>query len=232
MNKIYSYVLRYDDGGAPNPYHDVCTLAICKPVIRRNAEIGDWVIGTGSARSHCNDGIVKDFSNHLVYAMKITDTKSMEEYDVHCKTNLRGKIPDWKSKVWPEKMGDSIYDYSQNAEKPLLRESVHKQGNVDHDLNGKRVLLSTDFYYFGDNPIAIPDHLMQIIKRNQGHRKILNPDLIRQFEEWIRIGYDKNFLYGEPQLRHRFDREMTDNEVSECARASCTYDTIEEEIIE
>lgn len=42
MGQIYSYVLRYDDGVAPNPYGGVCTLAICKPVIRKKPK---WVIG-------------------------------------------------------------------------------------------------------------------------------------------------------------------------------------------
>lgn len=46
--KLYSYVLREDTGFAPNPYHGFCTLACCKPLIRRRAEIGDWVIATGS----------------------------------------------------------------------------------------------------------------------------------------------------------------------------------------
>lgn len=38
---IYSYVLRTDDGAAPNPFWGTCTLTICKPVIRRTAHIGD-----------------------------------------------------------------------------------------------------------------------------------------------------------------------------------------------
>ena len=48
MSKIYSYVLRIDDGAAPNPFWGLCTLTICKPAIRRNAQIADWIIGTGS----------------------------------------------------------------------------------------------------------------------------------------------------------------------------------------
>ena len=40
---IYSYVLRIDDGAAPNPFWEICTLTICKPVIRRNAEY--WRLG-------------------------------------------------------------------------------------------------------------------------------------------------------------------------------------------
>jgi hypothetical protein len=39
-----------DYGFAPNPFFGVCTLATCKPKIRKAAAIGDWVVGTGSSR--------------------------------------------------------------------------------------------------------------------------------------------------------------------------------------
>jgi len=85
MKKIYSYVLKIDDGAAPNPYGGVCTLTICKPIIRRKSSVGDWVIGTGSKNAKLSDGKIHDFSNHLVYAMKITEKKYLKEYDKYCK---------------------------------------------------------------------------------------------------------------------------------------------------
>lgn len=216
MKKIYSYVLRYDDGGAPNPYGGLCTLAICKPQIRRNAEIGDWVVGTGSKNARCNDGNTYDLSNHLTYAMKITDVKSFKEYDDFCNSDIPSKIPIWSSKVWPEKMGDCIYDYNAANAVPLQRAGVHKLVNMDHDLNGKNVLLSNHFYYFGEAAIEIPDHLETIIKRHQGHRKITNTNIIFQFEEWI-SKYESNKLYGEPQLKHEFNKHDLQDIRSLCA---------------
>lgn len=44
MTRIYSYVVRYDSGFAPNPFYGYCTLATCKPDIRRAAEVGDWLV--------------------------------------------------------------------------------------------------------------------------------------------------------------------------------------------
>ena len=35
-----------DYGFAPNPYFGYCTLATCKPVIRRCAGVGDWIAWT------------------------------------------------------------------------------------------------------------------------------------------------------------------------------------------
>ncbi len=49
---LYTYFIPFDNGAAPNPFGGICTLAICKPVIRRNAKAGDWVVGTGSVDVH------------------------------------------------------------------------------------------------------------------------------------------------------------------------------------
>ena len=42
MARIYSYVVRYDSGFAPNPFYGYCTLATCKPDIRGR---GGWRLG-------------------------------------------------------------------------------------------------------------------------------------------------------------------------------------------
>ena len=48
--KLFSYVVARDYGFAPNPFFSTCTLATCKPKIRRTASVGDWIIGTGSKK--------------------------------------------------------------------------------------------------------------------------------------------------------------------------------------
>ncbi len=65
---LFSYILAYDSGSAPNPYFRYCTLTICKPKIRRKAQPGDWIIATGPARKHTN--------RKLVYAMRVSDDQS------------------------------------------------------------------------------------------------------------------------------------------------------------
>ena len=42
---VYSYIVAFDSGFSPNPFHGVCTLACCKPNIRRAARVGDLVVG-------------------------------------------------------------------------------------------------------------------------------------------------------------------------------------------
>ncbi|MGC9261259.1 MAG: hypothetical protein ACP5I8_14435 [Phycisphaerae bacterium] len=51
MAKLFTYTIKIDDGAAPNPFHGLCTLVICKPAIRRCAKAGDWVVGLNTV---CN----------------------------------------------------------------------------------------------------------------------------------------------------------------------------------
>jgi len=227
MTKIYSYVLRIDDGAAPNPFWELCTLTICKPAIRRNAQIGDWAIGTGSKNTKLNDVKTYDFSDSIVYAMKITDIKTIKEYDEYCNHSLINKIPKWKTKDWRLRVGDCIYDYSKGNE-PKIRKGVHNEGNRKRDLSGQNALLSDHFYYFGVEARPLPKELKELIKKNQGHKKIEKLDLIEKFEKWI-AQFEKNKLYADPQMRWLFDREITEKELSACAKQHLDNDKDETE---
>ncbi|NCP83920.1 MAG: hypothetical protein COW66_08330 [Flavobacteriaceae bacterium CG18_big_fil_WC_8_21_14_2_50_34_36] len=215
MKRIYSYVLRFDDGAAPNPFWGTCTLTICKPAIRRTARIGDWVIGTGSKNSKLKDGEIYDLSDSLVYAMKVSKKLTLEEYDQFCLSNLKEKIPSWYNKDWRRRMGDCIFDFL-NRDEPNLRKSVHNQSNAERDLSGNNSLLSNEFYYFGEEPRIIPQNLKRIIKKNQGHLRIEDADLIAEFEKWI-SGFKKNKIYAEPQLAFEFKIEPNEELISKCS---------------
>jgi hypothetical protein len=216
MAKIYSYVLRYDDGAAPNPFWGTCTLTICKPAIRRTAEVGDWIIGTGSKNTRLKDGNTYDLSDSLVYAMKVTNKLSLAEYDSFCQQYLPNKLPDYRKKDWRYRMGDCIYNYSIGPS-PTMREGNHTEIHKERDLSGKNALLSNCFYYFGEEARPLPYHLRPLIKRSQGHRKILSPELVKDFEVWIEQ-FEQNKVYAEPQLKFEFALETTEGCVSKCAR--------------
>ena len=95
---MFSYVVRYDFGFAPNPFHGVCTLATCKPQIRRAAAVGDWVVGTGSAPNR--------LTGRLVYSMRVSEAMSYDDYwndprFLVKRPNLRGSLI--------QAFGDNIY---------------------------------------------------------------------------------------------------------------------------
>ena len=221
--KLYTYCIPYDDGAAPNPFWGICTLVICKPVIRRIAEKGEWVVGIGSKNSP-----IGDISKHVVYAMKITDKMTLEEYDKFCQKQCPNKVPSWGSSDYRRRFGDCIYDFSKGGS-PKMRKGVHNEGNRERDLDGKYALLSGHFYYFGDHPIELPENLQGIIKQGQGHKSKSNAPYIGKFISWIEgLGLKPNRLYSNPQLK----RKILENAeyVSKCAEYRHKEAEIDEEI--
>jgi hypothetical protein len=198
--RLFSYCLRWDDGAAPNPYWGICTLAICKPAIRRTANIGDWVLGFGSANSP-----IGNISGCLVYAMRITDIRGLWGYDILCRAKYPGKIPDWHSRDIRRRVGDCIYDYDHGSP-PKMRIGVHDERNRKRDLGGENVLISNHFYYFGDRPIRLPPELKELGHNFQGHKVDANQPYIEKFKEWITsLQFKPNELYGEPQMKSDFE---------------------------
>ncbi|MGP8024398.1 MAG: hypothetical protein ACLQG5_04285 [Methanobacterium sp.] len=159
--KIYSYVVVNDSGFAPNPFNDFCSLACCKPVIRRNASVGDWIVGTGSKDTVGN--------NKLIYAMKITEKMDFNSY--------------YHDKRFQNR-SDNIY-YKENGKWIQSENKSHFEEDLKHDLSGKYVLVSKEFYYFGKDAITIPKEFSEIIKRGPGHKCYFLHSLVNDFIKWI-----------------------------------------------
>jgi hypothetical protein len=68
--RLYSYKVARDFGFAPNPFYGLCTLATCKPNIRKAAQVGDWVVGTGSKPNR--------LEGRLVFAMEVSETLAFD----------------------------------------------------------------------------------------------------------------------------------------------------------
>jgi hypothetical protein len=194
---LFSYCIPYDDGAAPNPFWGLCTLAICKPAIRRVAKKDDWVVGTGSV-----DSPIGNTSGKVVYAMRVTEKMVMRAYDQFTLSELPNKIPQMDHTDRRRWYGDSIYDFSSSIFPPPLRPSVHSEGNRSTDASGRFVLLSNHFFYFGDHPVALPEELLGIVKQGQGHRSDKNSEYVGVFIDWIESltpKYPLNEPIGNPQ---------------------------------
>lgn len=187
MPRLFTYTIPVDDGAAPNPFHGMCSLAICKPRIRSVAEPGDWIAGLGSKNAPSGD-----LSNHLIYAMRVEETLSLEEYDQLAPERWSHRIPDVNSPHLIDRLGDCSYDYSTG--KAVQRRGVHGPINRDADLAGKQVLISKDFYYFGNRAIKLPDNLHAICHQTQGHRSDKNAEYFDLFTIWLR---GRDFVIGQ-----------------------------------
>lgn len=194
MPRLFTYTIPVDDGAAPNPFYGMCSLAICKPGIRRTAQEGDWVAGLGSRNAPGGD-----LSGHLVYAMCVEEVLSIQDYDHLAPTRWPHRIPNVRSLALQDRLGDCIYDYSGST--PTQRLGVHGAGNISTDLSGENVLISRDFYYFGNRARKLPDYLLPICHQTQGHRSNSNAPFFGQFVSWVRsIVPSSGQIYGWPDF--------------------------------
>jgi hypothetical protein len=176
MPSLFTYIVAVDKGIAPNPFKGLCSLAVCKPAIRRTASEGDWVAGFASKRALS--------SGRLVYAMRVEKVLSFEEYDREAKLKWPYRLPNIQSADLAEQLGDCIYDYSNGI--PVQRLSARSPSKLALDLSGKNVIISNDFYYFGSVAEPVPEELLQIVPITQGHRRKLNDRYYILFEKWLR----------------------------------------------
>ena len=128
---LFSYIALHDSGFAPNPFYGYCTLANCKPVIRRVANVGDWVIGTGSADKRVLRG------GYLVYAMKITEVLKRAEYWEDAR--FKYKRP-YMLHNWMRASGDNIYEPDSSSGWKQL-DSYHS--NENGELNKQHLIHDT-----------------------------------------------------------------------------------------
>jgi hypothetical protein len=147
---LFSYKMTHDTGFAPNPFHGVLTLANCKPQIRLKKHVGDYIAGFTSKRL-IGDKVGEE---RLVYIMKVTKKLSYAEYfnDKH----FQNKIPSESNLI--AKAGDNIYKPAPGEKRGFIQLTNpyhNNKENMDHDLGGKFVLLSNEFFYFGGGAIPI-----------------------------------------------------------------------------
>jgi hypothetical protein len=179
MAKLYSYIVTKDRGFAPNPFWGWCTLACCKPMIRRMAQKGDWVAGL-TPRSR---------GNKLLYAMRITeDPLRFDQY--FRDKRFQKKKPHCSSNDPKVKCGDNIYKPRGNDRYRQLP-SWHSDDDRENeeqkkkDLRGEQVLVSREFYYFGSEPVPLPDKLGELIC-GRGHKCRFSEETIVTFARFIK----------------------------------------------
>ena len=161
--KLYSYVITRDFGFAPNPYFGLCTLATCKPVIRRKCNIGDWVAGFG--------GSATPVHRKLVYLMKVTETLTFNQY--WNAPRFEKKKPCFNKSI-KYCYGDNIYHHEDGqAWRQEFSHHSYEDGvnqiNLERDTQTDRVLISDYFWYFGNRAVLLEDELSSFIAAGRGH---------------------------------------------------------------
>ena len=181
---LHSYIVAYDSGFAPNPFNGFCTLATCKPDIRKRAALGDWIVGTGSNRKGVRRG------GFLVHAMRVREALTFAEYwndprFERKKPNLYGS--------YRMACGDNAYCPLEGGGWKQLNSYHSKedgspfQRHISRDTSVDRVLISDDFVYFGAEGPVIPKALKDagIVHCAIGQKRITNTATIGDFEAWL-----------------------------------------------
>ena len=162
--RLFSYIVAHDSGFAPCVTANMCTLACCKPKIRKNAHEGDWVLGT-TPKKHgpCR----------LVYLMRVDSALKFADY--YRDRRLRRRADNI---YYP--LSDGRYEQKQNP--------WHKHAHKKKDTSLDRVLLSREFVYLGGKAVDIPPTYKTFVHTRQGHRvfgkRPLELEKIVSFRKW------------------------------------------------
>lgn len=209
---VYMYVVARDFGFAPNPFHGVCTLATCKPVVRRMADIGDWVIGMGGKKLKAVDC--------CIFAMRVTEALSFNQYWLD--PRFRDKKP-VRNGSRTMMLGDNIYHKTNGTwhqedshhSRPDGTPDIH---NIKTDTGTDRVLASKSFYYFGRSAPEVPKEILAGFgyKNLRGHRVFLE-DQCHELFDWLNRAHssDLNRVVDDPFQFHKSEARysVSDNKI-------------------
>jgi hypothetical protein len=166
VSDVYFYVVDRDFGFAPNPFHGVCTLATCKPVLRRVAKPDDWILGMGGSRLKA--------VGKCIFAMKVSKKITFNEY--WNDPNYRDKKPVRNGSL-KMVVGDNIYwkqdeFWNQSDSHHSNPDGSPNPHNLKNDTQTDAVLISHHFYYFGSSAVLVGAGILSAVgyKNGRHHR--------------------------------------------------------------
>lgn len=132
--RVHTYVIATDAGSAPNYDRPLVTLAVCKPRIRKKAEIGELVLAFAGKQVNSSE------PHSVVWAGVIAEKLSFADY--------------WHDRRFAGKKPDKS-EHPDNFYRPVNGELIWVQNNVHgpeasgHDTSGKFVLGFFPAWRFG-----------------------------------------------------------------------------------
>ena len=167
------------------------------PVIRRTANVGDWLVGMG--------GKELEATGRCIFAMRVTDDSSFNEYWDLARFRVKRPVRHGSRRAM---VGDNIYHSDSKTGKWLQENSIHSRpngeqdpDNTKHDTQTDRVLISEEFYYFGEKAPLVPAELLKAIgyKNGRGHR-VYKEENCQSLLDWIKeqAGHQVNRVLGDP----------------------------------
>ncbi|WP_218145460.1 Nmad2 family putative nucleotide modification protein [Parapedobacter koreensis] len=196
----YAYKITRDYGFAPNPFGEYCSLACCKPNIRKKAAAGDLIIGTGAKAN--------DLLYHLIFIMRVTEKLTFQEYWEDKRFAYKKPVLNGSRK---QVHGDNIY---HNVDDVWCQLDSHhsrlggevNEGNLKQDLRGEYILLSNSFVYLGDQNMEVPQKYRELCPsiKHRDYITIRNTELAEEFFQYTVGNYGLGVI-GDPVNWKEYD---------------------------
>ena len=187
MTTLHSYKMSRDFGFAPNPFWGICTLACCKPRVRRSAQVNDWVVAAGVPKNN--------MQNCVVFGMRVTETMTFDEYWNDPRFQCKKPVLNNSAKYF---FGDNIYHDVIEKRSAVQSNSHHSLpdggtncDNLTQDIKSNKVLISEDFIYFGRSAPCIPEPLRfqngaNFPTRSRDFQKAYSTGHVNAIVAWLR----------------------------------------------
>ena len=187
---VFSYVIEHDLGFAPNPFHGVCTLACCKPKIRKKAKLGDYILGMGAVRPK--------LQGHITFWMRVDEVLTFDDYWRDLR--FRRKKPTMAGTTLL-RYGDNIYhrniggEFEQEDSFHSLEDGSLSLADLRRDTGTtERVLIGREFAYWGRSGIKLPDELKCFTISAPGHKSRFSEKQIKTFMHWLATHPERGYL--------------------------------------
>ena len=167
---VYIFVVAYSGPLARGRY---ISLSECKPVVRSTCEVGDWLVG-----------VTPKPNRRLVFVFQVSELLTYAEY--------------WRDARFRDRRPRAVHDLGDNRYRPVpvtpdfphgLRQVPSQRTLIDlegkvlqspygmrRDMLGKRVVVGTRFWFFGDSPFEVKSKVVRQGLRmdsvGQGHLKL------------------------------------------------------------
>lgn len=201
LPRVFSYVVAHDAGFAPNPFYGRCTLACCKPKVRKSAKPGDLIVG------------LSPHSEAIVYVMRVAEKLDFTSF--WSAPRYKRKRPDWSSRSRRKRSGDNIYEpladggFKQHRSRHWDHEKNREHDGVKaHDTSVDAVLVAKEFVYFGGEGPALPEFL-SFLRVQRGHRCRFTEDQVAEVERFF-LGQPRG-IQGRPSRWSENDRSWRDS---------------------
>ena len=186
--RLVVYVVSSDDNLAPNVTTGICSLTVCKPVVRKHSVQGaDWIIGMSTTKH----GI-----DRVIYAMQVDEKVDYADY--YTDPRFAAKKPSAEN---PN--GDNFFKL-ENGELVITTDRACHYGKpekIKRDLKSPVAVLGKRFWYFGANAPRLPEELRdtRIVTGNRrGHRYVDDAEIVAKFAEWIESNFEPG-IHGTPR---------------------------------